>query len=175
MLGQWRLSRIGSVAATVLLLANCAVGPDFQQPAAPDVTGYAPQPLAEQTSSADVKGGEAQRLVQDLDIPGQWWTLFHSAALNALVEQALKNNPSLPAAEAALRQAWENVYAAEGAFFPTAVASYSPSRNKTATGVTFTSASSGSPFFTLHTAQVVGSRARSRPKSSSSQAAMTAP
>ena len=90
--GQWRLSRIGSVAATVLLLANCAVGPDFQQPAAPDVTGYAPQPLAEQTSSADVKGGEAQRLVQDLDIPGQWWTLFHSAALNALVEQALKNN-----------------------------------------------------------------------------------
>jgi NodT family efflux transporter outer membrane factor (OMF) lipoprotein len=155
MLGQWRLSRIGSVAATVLLLANCAVGPDFQQPAAPDVTGYAPQPLAEQTSSADVKGGEAQRLVQDLDIPGQWWTLFHSAALNALVEQALKNNPSLPAAEAALRQAWENVYAAEGAFFPTAVASYSPSRNKTATGVTFTSASSGSPFFTLHTAQVV--------------------
>ena len=61
MLGQWRLSRIGSVAATVLLLANCAVGPDFQQPAAPDVTGYTPQPLAEQTSSADVKGGEAQR------------------------------------------------------------------------------------------------------------------
>jgi len=155
MLGQWRLSRIGSVAATVLLLANCAVGPDFQQPAAPDVTGYAPQPLAEQTSSADVKGGEAQRLVQDLDIPGQWWTLFHSAPLNALVEQALKNNPTLPAAEAALRQAWENVYAAEGAFFPTAVAGYSPSRNKTATGVTFTSASSGSPFFTLHTAQVV--------------------
>src|ERR1700680_2770264 len=143
--GQWRLSRIGSAAATVLLLANCAVGPDFQQPAAPDVAGYTPQPLAEQTSSADVKGGEAQRLVQDLDIPGQWWTLFHSAPLNALGEQALKNTPSWPAAEAALRQAWENVYAAEGAFFPTAVASYSPSSNKTATGVTFTSASSGSP------------------------------
>jgi NodT family efflux transporter outer membrane factor (OMF) lipoprotein len=153
--GQWRLSRIGSVAATVLVLANCAVGPDFQQPAAPDVTGYTPQPLAEQTSSADVKGGEAQRFVQGLDIPGQWWTLFHSEPLNALVEQALKNNPTLPAAEAALRQAWENVYAAEGAFFPTAVAGYSPSSNKTATGVTFTSASSGSPFFTLHTAQVV--------------------
>jgi NodT family efflux transporter outer membrane factor (OMF) lipoprotein len=155
MLGQWRLSRIVSVAATVLLLVSCAVGPNFQQPTAPDVTGYAPQPLAEQTSSADVKGGEAQRFVQGLDIPGQWWTLFHSEPLNALVEQALKNNPTLPAAEAALRQAWENVYAAEGAFFPTAVAGYSPSRNKTATGVTFTSASSGSPFFSLHTAQVV--------------------
>ena len=134
---------------------GCAVGPDFEQPAAPDVTGYTPQSLAEQTSSAEIKGDEAQRFVQGLDIPGQWWTLFHSEPLNALIEQALKNNPTLPAAEAALRQAWENVYAAEGAFFPTAVVGYSPSRNKTATGVTFTSASSGKPWFTLHTAQVV--------------------
>jgi NodT family efflux transporter outer membrane factor (OMF) lipoprotein len=143
------------LAVAVAALMGCAVGPDFEQPAAPDVTGYTPQPLAEQTSSADIKGGEAQRFAQGLDIPGQWWTLFHSEPLNALIEQALKNNPTLPAAEAALRQAWENVYAAEGAFFPTAVVGYSPSRNKTATGVTFTSASSGKPWFTLHTAQVV--------------------
>jgi NodT family efflux transporter outer membrane factor (OMF) lipoprotein len=155
MLGQWRFSRLAYMAAAGLLLTSCAVGPDFEEPAAPDASGYTPQPLAEQTSSADVRGGEAQRFVQGLDIPGQWWTLFHSEPLNALVEQALKNNPTLPAAEAALQQARENVYAAEGAFFPTAVASYSPSRNKTATGVVFTSASSGPPFFTLHTAQVV--------------------
>jgi len=131
------------------------VGPDFERPAAPEVSGYTSAPLAEQTASADVKGGETQHFVQALDIPGQWWTLFHSAALNTLIEEALTNNPTLPAAEAALRQAWENVYAAEGAFFPTAVVSYSPSSNKTATGVTFTGASSGSPYFTLHTAQVV--------------------
>ena len=116
---------------------------------------YTREPLAEQTSSTDVAGGEAQWLVQDLDIPGQWWTLFHSAALNALIEQALKGNPTLPAAEAALRQARENVYAAQGSFFPTVTASFSPSRNKTATGVVFTAASSGSPFFTLYTGQVV--------------------
>jgi outer membrane protein TolC len=96
-------------ALVLVLLAGCAVGPDFEQPAAPDVTGYTPQPLVEQTSSADVKGGEAQRFVQGLDIPGQWWTLFHSDALNTLIEKALNNNPTLPAAEAALRQAWENV------------------------------------------------------------------
>jgi NodT family efflux transporter outer membrane factor (OMF) lipoprotein len=131
------------------------VGPDFERPAAPDVSGYTSAPLAQQTASSDVAGGEAQRFVQGLDIPGQWWTLLHSAALNTLIEEALNNNPTLPAAEAALRQARENVYAAEGAFFPTAVVSYSPSSNKTATGVTFTGASSGSPYFTLHTAQVV--------------------
>jgi len=150
-----RSSRALAIATTALLGSACAVGPDFERPAAPDVGGYTSAPLAQQTASAEVKGGEAQHFVQALDIPGQWWTLFHSEALNTLIEEALKNNPTLPAAEAALRQAWENVYAAEGAFFPTAVVGYTPSRNKTATGVTFTGASSGSPYFTLHTAQVV--------------------
>jgi NodT family efflux transporter outer membrane factor (OMF) lipoprotein len=153
-----RLSCI-AVSTITALLGACAVGPDFERPASPDVDRYTPEPLAQQTSSADVAGGAAQRFVQGLDIPRQWWSLFHSPPLNALVEQALKNNPSLPAAQAALHQAWENVYAAQGAFFPTAVASYSPSRNKTATGVVFTAASSGPPYFTLHTPQVVVSYA----------------
>ena len=153
--GHWRFVRPITRIVISLLLAGCAVGPDFDRPAAPDVTGYTSAPLAQQTASADVKGGETQSFLKGLDIPGQWWTLFHSEALNALIEQALTNNPTLSAAEAALRQAWENVYAEQGAFFPTVAASFSPSRDKTATGVTFTSASSGSPYFTLHTAQVV--------------------
>jgi NodT family efflux transporter outer membrane factor (OMF) lipoprotein len=148
-------SRTLTPATIAVFLAACAVGPDFARPGAPDASGYTREPMTKQTASADVAGGESQRFVRGLDIPGQWWTLFHSSALNTLIEEALKNNPTLPAAEAALRQAWENVYAEEGAFFPTAVVSYSPSRNKTATGVTFTAASSGAPFFTLHTAQVV--------------------
>ena len=142
-------------ALLAVFLAGCAVGLDFEPPPALDVSRYTAELLVQKTNSADVKGGEAQRLVQDLDIPGQWWTLFHSEALNAMVEETLKDNPTLPAAEAALRQAWENVYVEEGEFFPTAVVSYSPNRNKTATGIPFTAASSGPPFFTLRTAQVV--------------------
>jgi len=141
-------------ASCFTLLAGCAVGPDFEPPAAPDVSGYTAQPLPQQTASADVKGGEGQRFVQDLDIPGQWWTLFHSEALNKLVEDAIAHNPTLPAAEAALRQAWENVYAEQGAFFPTATVSFSPSRNKTATGAVSPASSSGKPWFTLYTAQL---------------------
>jgi NodT family efflux transporter outer membrane factor (OMF) lipoprotein len=136
------------------LTAGCAVGPDFERPAAPEIEGYAREPLPAETAKADIGGGETQRFVQGLDIPRQWWTLFHSESLNAVIEQALRNNPTTAAAQAALRLAWENVYAGEGAFFPTAVAGYSPSRNKTASGVVFTSASSGKPWFTLHTAQV---------------------
>ena len=105
-------------AATALFGSACAVGPDFVRPAAPDVDGSTSLPLAQQTASSDVAGREAQRFVRGLDIPGQWRRLFHSVALNSLIEEALNNNPTLPAAEAALRQARENVYAAQGAFFP---------------------------------------------------------
>jgi NodT family efflux transporter outer membrane factor (OMF) lipoprotein len=140
--------------AIAVALTGCAVGPDFERPRAPDVLGYTPEALPGQTTATDVKGGEAQRFVQGLDIPGQWWTLFRSEALNSLVGQALENNPTLPAAEAALRQAWENVYAEQGAFFPTVLASFSPSRNKTATGALSAASASGNPFYSLYTAQV---------------------
>jgi NodT family efflux transporter outer membrane factor (OMF) lipoprotein len=143
-----------TIVTTAFLAGACAVGPDFERPAAPDVSGYTSAPLAQQTASSDVAGGQSQRFVQGLDIPGQWWTLFHSPALNALIEEALKNNPTLPSAEAALRQAWENVYAQQGAFFPTVVASFSPSRNKTATGAVTPVAASGSPYYSLYTGQV---------------------
>jgi NodT family efflux transporter outer membrane factor (OMF) lipoprotein len=142
------------VLAIGVVLTGCAVGPGFERPAAPDVKGYTKEPFPTNTATAEVAAGEEQRFVKDLDIPGQWWTLFHSEALNALIQQALKNNPSLPAAEAALRQAWENVYAAQGAFFPTIAASFSPSRNKTATGALSTASSTGAPFYSLYTGQI---------------------
>jgi NodT family efflux transporter outer membrane factor (OMF) lipoprotein len=150
----WGLVRPFLVGIAMTFLAACAVGPDFERPAAPAVERYTPEPLPLQTSSADVTGGAAQHFVPALDIPGQWWVLFHSPALNALIEQALKNNPTLPAAEAALRQAWENVYAQQGSFFPTVMGSFSPSRNKTATGALSPASASGNPYYSLFTGQV---------------------
>ena len=87
------------------LATACAVGPDFERPVAPEVEGYAREPLPAETAKADIAGGEAQRFMRDLDIPGQWWTLFHSSALNTLIDEALKNNPTTAAAQAALRLA----------------------------------------------------------------------
>jgi NodT family efflux transporter outer membrane factor (OMF) lipoprotein len=148
--------RLGRVPAVTLLacLGACAVGPDFERPAPPDVEGYTPGPFARQTSSADVAGGETQRFVQGLDIPGQWWRLFHSPPLNALIKEALRANPSLDAAQAALRQAWEDVYAEQGAFFPAVAANFSPSRNKTATGALSPASASGNPYYSLYTGQL---------------------
>ena len=73
----------------VAALCSCAVGPNFKKPDAPPVKDYLAQPLPDQT------GTDAQKYVAGQDIPGQWWTLFHSTALDDLVQQSLKSNPTL--------------------------------------------------------------------------------
>ncbi len=140
-------------AMVCLLMAGCAVGPDFHRPSAPPVKGYQPQPLAKQTASADTAAGQAQRFVEDKDIPGQWWTLFHSESLNRLVEQALKANPDLEAAKAALRQARENVYAAGGTLLPTINANGSVTRQKNA-GAQFGNPNNPGSVFTLYNTSI---------------------
>jgi NodT family efflux transporter outer membrane factor (OMF) lipoprotein len=136
-----------------MLIAGCAVGPDFQRPAAPGVQGYTTKPLPEKTAAADVAGGQAQTFRPGEDIPAQWWTLFHSKALNALVVQALKANPDLQAARASLRQARENVYAGEGLLVPNFDAKGSVTRQKTS-GSQFGRPGSAGSLYTLYNASV---------------------
>lgn len=101
-----------------LLLAACAVGPDFHKPAAPDVSGYTAESLSVTGATPQVAGGGAQHFVQGADIAADWWTLFRSKPLNVLIEQALANNPDLKAAQAALSAAKEDVLAQRGAYYP---------------------------------------------------------
>jgi NodT family efflux transporter outer membrane factor (OMF) lipoprotein len=142
-----------SAAVVMLLVGGCTVGPDFERPASPSVEQYTPDPLPAQTASAPTPGGAAQHVSPGRDIPGEWWNLFHSDALNALIAEAFKNNPTIPAAEAALRQAHELTLAGEGAFFPTATVSLGASRNKTAVSLQPATAN-GSLYYSLYTAQL---------------------
>jgi NodT family efflux transporter outer membrane factor (OMF) lipoprotein len=115
----------------VIIMSGCTVGPNFNKPAPPNVNKYTTTPLPAQTdATAGVGGGEAQRFVDGLDIPGQWWTLFRSKPLNDLIQRALTNSPDLAAAQAALAQAHENVLAQNGAYYPSANASFSASRQR---------------------------------------------
>src|ERR1022692_3778102 len=127
---------VAAAAAAAALAASCAVGPHYHKPEAPANAGYAPAPLPEATASADIHGGEAQRLINDRDIPFEWWELFQSPALNRLVEQAFKANPTVVAAQAALAQAQELGYAQQGLFFPTVSAVYQAERHKIAGNLT---------------------------------------
>jgi NodT family efflux transporter outer membrane factor (OMF) lipoprotein len=118
--------------AAAVLSSSCAAGPPYHPPAAQVDPGYAPMPLPESSTTAPVHGGEAQRLINGRDLPFDWWQLFQSPALNSLVERALKANPTIPAAQAALAQAQESVRAQRGLYFPTVAAGFQAERVKVA-------------------------------------------
>ena len=152
-----RLPRAASPCLAALALAaglaGCAVGPDFKSPDAPKADGYTVERLKQETSAAVIHGGETQRFVSDLDIPGQWWSLYRSEALNTLIAKSIENSPTLDAAKAALIQARENAAAARGSFWPTLTGNVSATRQKI-TGSEFGSPQSGTSIFSVGTAEL---------------------
>jgi NodT family efflux transporter outer membrane factor (OMF) lipoprotein len=137
----------------LLLIAGCAVGPNFKKPPAPDAGGYTTTPLSSTSSTASIAGGEAQHFVRRIDIPGQWWAVFHSKPLNDLIERSLRANHDIKAAQAALKVARENVLAQKGAFYPSVSGTFSASRHKTSQEISpFTA--SGALYYSLYTPQV---------------------
>ena len=109
-------------------LSGCVVGPNYVRPPTPAPARFTERPLLGQTGAAAVpahdtqavkKGATAdQRLAEGADVDGAWWRLFRSPRLTALVEQALRQNPSLAAAQQTLHQAQEATLAQDGAFLP---------------------------------------------------------
>ncbi len=126
-------------AATALALSACAVGPNYHPPAPPTQDGYTHEGLPAQTASTGVSGpgGEAQSFELGRDLTGQWWTLFGSAKLDALIEQAMTNYPDIAAQQAALREDRENVRAEEGNFLPQVEGVMSASRSQTPGALVF--------------------------------------
>lgn len=101
----------------VFSLSGCMVGPHFQQPPAPKTNTYTQLPTPTHTQSSP--GTQAQHFVYGQDIPEEWWTLFHSPALNELIRTGLANSPTLAAARATLKQAEETLRAQIGStMFP---------------------------------------------------------
>jgi NodT family efflux transporter outer membrane factor (OMF) lipoprotein len=146
--------RLATPALLGFALSACAVGPNYTAPPAPTTTGYVPPgALPATTTAAPLPGGDAQRFVDGMDIPGQWWTLFKSPDLNALIERGLANSPTLEAAQAALRQANETTAAERGSFYPSVSGNYQAERQKSS-GAQFGEPGAGSFLYTLNSATV---------------------
>jgi len=145
---------MGCATALACFLTACAVGPNFKTPQAPQTPGFvAPGELPAQTSAAPPPDDLAQRFVEGLDIPGQWWTLFQSTELNELIERGLANSPTLEAATAALRHANELFVAQRGAFLPSVSGTLGAQRQKVP-GLAFGAPQAGSIIYTLNQAEV---------------------
>lgn len=129
----FRPSHRASLLTVALCLCGCLQGPDFQAPPLPRDTTLPQAP--EKTEETPVPGGQSQLFVTVQDLPDQWWHLFASSELDGLIRLALDNNPDVRSAEAALRQANENVEAGSGALFPQVSGSVSGSRERQGPGV----------------------------------------
>jgi NodT family efflux transporter outer membrane factor (OMF) lipoprotein len=136
-------------------LALCAcVGPNFHRPPPPPVDRYTAEALPAQTASVAAPGGAAQVFLNEQDVPRDWWHRFGSAELDGLVSEALRANPSVQAAGAALRQAQENTAAQRGSYFPAAQAGFSATRQRDPVGVLSPNLTSGTALYNLYTPQV---------------------
>ena len=118
-------------AAVPVLLAGCTVGPHYHPPAPPTVGTYTSAPQPSDTVSSSGNAGTMQHLSSTMDVPAQWWTLFHSPELDRLVREALANSPTLAQATARLKEAQEESNARTGATkYPTVSANISAQREQ---------------------------------------------
>ncbi|MGB7542053.1 MAG: efflux transporter outer membrane subunit [Burkholderiales bacterium] len=150
MLLSFRSAAVAGIAATV---SACAVGPDFRSPEIPAASGYTGTALPPQTEAAPVRGGDAQRFEPGAEISARWWQLFRSPDLDKLIRTALSDNPSLDSAQAALRQAEENLNAQTSVLYPSVDASLAAKRQRTV-GAAFGLPSIPGNVFNLYNASV---------------------
>lgn len=112
----------GVLSAATLMLAACAVGPNYQRPKMELPAGFK-EGADWQRSAADPQGALASR----------WWRVFNDTQLTQLVEQSLNANQSIAAAEAAYRVAQAEVDADTASLFPVVSAGLSGTRGNTGT------------------------------------------
>ena len=110
-------------------LVACAVGPDFVSLSAPQNAAYLKNGLPKEALIAD---GKSQSLISGTISDSRWWEMFKADSLNAIVDEALKQNASLQASEANLLQSQDLLRAGYGIFFPQVSARLGASRNSIA-------------------------------------------
>ena len=131
------------------MLGGCAVGPDFVRPTPPGTDRYTSEAQPAATVKAD---DQAQHFTPGAEIPAGWWKLFQSTQLDAVVQQAISNNPTLQAAEASLRQSQDNLRAGYGLYFPQGQAGVSASRQLSAAPLEQSGSKTSGTVFNLFTA-----------------------
>jgi len=122
------------IIVLLCVLSGCAAGPNFHRPPAPAVTHYSNGTDPAVTASVQ---GTAQQFTPGAAVAAEWWRLFQSTQLDAVVKEAIANNPGLHAAQASLRASQNNLRSGYGIFYPSIDATAAATRER------FTSAGFG--------------------------------
>jgi NodT family efflux transporter outer membrane factor (OMF) lipoprotein len=147
------LLHLAPASVAAFLLASCAVGPDFHTPAPPAASAYTSEPI-DTTASAPGAAGEAQRVNTGQALPSDWWRVFHSARLDALVASALKESPTVAAASATLRAAQATQSAEAAALFVPGVDAVVSATRQRQPGALFGQPNAPASIYTLYGASV---------------------
>src|SRR5690349_3536105 len=107
--------RCWPVFAIPVLLAACAVGPDYVRPPAPPGDGFTQADPRVIRSGPDLP---EQPVRPEAPIPARWWEAFGSSELDVVVDRALRNSPTVDGARATLAQARHELDAAQGVQAP---------------------------------------------------------
>ncbi len=132
-------ARLSLGCATLLGLAGCSFAPRYAAPAV-RTDSYTRAPAPRVTVGAVGASGQAQRFEYGASPSAEWWRQFDSPKLDALIRQALADNPALAQEQARLRAAQAAMAAAAGIFYPQVNGDLGASRQRTS------SASSGGSF-----------------------------
>ncbi len=119
--------------AIILCCCGCAVGPNFERPKPPSIEQYASSATPTTTIAAE---GKVQNFKQGAEVASDWWRLFNSPKIDAVVKEAIANNQSLQAAQAGLRQSQDILRAGYGVFYPQVNAAAEASRQKSSPALT---------------------------------------
>jgi NodT family efflux transporter outer membrane factor (OMF) lipoprotein len=132
LLPRYRSLRRRSCAfALTVCVGACAVGPDYHKPSV-----QIPESFKE---GADWQRAQAN---PQESISSTWWRVYQDDKLTQLVEQSLKANQSIVAAEAAYRVALATVQANTAGLFPVVTAGLSGSRSGAGAGAAAVAAGS---------------------------------
>lgn len=139
----WRVTR-GLLLASVLVLSACDLSPEYKLPelfgsslfkeeAAPAADADAPQvkedaPEVKPAGDISWKRVDEKAKIEEF----AWWRMFGDPALDALEEQAMKDNPSLEVAAQRVRSARGLAGVSEANLYPTIDATAGPMRQKPA-------------------------------------------
>jgi NodT family efflux transporter outer membrane factor (OMF) lipoprotein len=127
LIGRTRL--IGASALASSIVACGAFGPPRNPPQMTSPEHYAAK--VQSSTEMPAADGVAQRLRAGARPVPEWWKEYGSDALDALVDEGLKNSPSLAAAQSTLKAAREGLRAQIGqSLWPSVDVGFSPSRQR---------------------------------------------
>jgi multidrug efflux system outer membrane protein len=114
-----RSARIIGSIVTAALLGGCAIGPNYKRPSVAEPPTFRGQAIAEAASLADAP----------------WWDVFQDPSLNALIQEALRNNYDVRIAAARVREARANFVVSRSDLYPSLDYGAGVSRSRITPGV----------------------------------------